>query len=83
MFPKKDGQLIELVLMNLRTPYDMFFLLFHTNWQSLKEDGQDYSFDVFYDLLIRDQHKLLDEGKLGGKQQAHFLKCKGKHIYNR
>ena len=67
--------------MNLRTPYDVFYLSFHTNWRSCKEDGQDYSFDAFYDLLIRDQQMLLDEGKLGGKQKSHFLKGKGKHIY--
>ena len=30
-FHKKDGPLIELILMNLRTPYDVFFSLFHTN----------------------------------------------------
>jgi hypothetical protein len=28
--------------------------------------------------LINDQHKFLDEGKLGGKHQDHFLKGKGK-----
>ena len=66
--------------MNLQTPYDVFYSSFHTNWRSCKEDGKDYSFDVFCDLLIRDQQKLLDEGKLGGKQQAHFLKGKGKKI---
>ena len=66
-FPEKDGYLIELFLMNLQTPYDMFHLSFHTNWWSCKEDGKDYSFDVFCDLLIRGQYKLLDEGKLGVK----------------
>jgi hypothetical protein len=30
-YQKKDGQLIELVLMNLRTPFDMFVLTFCTN----------------------------------------------------
>ena len=35
--------------------------------RSQKEDGRDYSFEVFCDLLIRDQKKLLDEGKVGGK----------------
>ena len=54
-FPKKDGQLIELVLMNLRTPYDVFYSSFRANWRSHKEDGKDYSLDVFCDLLIRDQ----------------------------
>ena len=65
--PKKDGKLIELVLMNLKIPYKVLCSSFRTNWQSHKEDGKDYSFDVFCDLLIRDQKKLLDEGKLGGK----------------
>jgi hypothetical protein len=67
--------------MNLRTPYDVFFVSFHTNWRSYKEDGKDYSFDVFCDLLIRDQQNLLDEGKLGGKQQAHLLNGKIKKNY--
>ena len=30
-FPKKDIYLIKLVLMNLRTPYDLFHSSFHTN----------------------------------------------------
>ena len=30
-FPKKDGNLIELVLMNLWTPYDVLFSSFLTN----------------------------------------------------
>lgn len=80
-FPMKDGQLIELALMNLRTLYDVFYSSFHTNWRSRKEDGNDYSFDVFCDLFIRDQQKLLDEGKLGLKQQAYLLKEKGKQNY--
>jgi hypothetical protein len=64
--------------MNLKMPYDVFFLSFHTNWCSHKEDGKDYSFDVFSDLYIRDQQKFLDEGNIGAKQQDHFLKGKGK-----
>ena len=79
-FPKKNGQLIELVLMNVRTPYDVFCSSFYTNWRSCKDNGQDYSFDVFCDLLIRDHQKLLDEGKLGGKQQDNFLNGKTKQI---
>ena len=67
--------------MNLRTPYDVFFLLFRTNWISCKEDGKDYSFGIFCDLLIRDQQNLLDEEKLGGKHHAHLLKGKGREIY--
>ena len=53
---------------------------FCTNWRSCKEYGKDYSFDVFCDLLIRDQQKLLDKGNLGGKHQAHFLKGEGTNI---
>jgi hypothetical protein len=30
-YQKKDGQLIELVLMNLRTPFNMFMSTFRTN----------------------------------------------------
>ena len=77
-FLRRMVKLIELVLMNPRTPYDVFCSFFRTNWRSDKEDGKDYFFDVFCDLLIRDQQKLLDEGKLGAKQQAHLVKGKGK-----
>jgi hypothetical protein len=52
-FPKKDGQLIELILMNLKTPYDVFCLTFCASWASRKEDGKDYTFDSFCGLLIR------------------------------
>jgi hypothetical protein len=50
-------------------------------WQAHKEDGKDYTFDVLCGLLINDQHRFLDEGKLGGKHQDHFLKRKGKMNY--
>ena len=76
-FLEKDGQIIGLVLTNLITTYDVFC----NNWQSHKEDGKDYSIDVFCDLLIRDQQKFLVEGNIGGKQQAHFRNGKGKKIY--
>jgi hypothetical protein len=66
-YQKKDGQLIELVLMNLRTPFDVFVSTFHTNWKECKEDGNDYTFEYFYGILIIDQHRLFGEGKLGGK----------------
>ena len=46
-----------------------------------KEDGKDYTFDVLCELLIKDQQKLFDEGKLGGKNQPHLLKSKGKKKY--
>ena len=59
----------------------MFCSSFRTNWQHCKEDGKDYSFDVLCDLLIRYQHKPLDEGNIGGKQQAHLMKGKGNKIY--
>ena len=35
-FPKKNGQLIELVLMKSRTPYDVCCSSFCTNWMSWK-----------------------------------------------
>jgi len=75
---KKYGKLIEIVLMNLRTPFDLLISNFHTNWQVCKEDCKDYMFESFYVLLIIDQHKLLNEGKIIGKHQAYFLKGKGK-----
>ena len=64
--------------MNLRTSYDVFYSSFLNNWRSWKDNGKDYTFGTFCDLLIKDQHKLLDEGKLGGKHQAHSLKGKVK-----
>ena len=64
--------------MNLITPYDVLCSYFHTNWRSCKEDGKDYTFDVFGDLLIKDKQNLFDEGNLGGKHQPHLLKSKGK-----
>lgn len=63
--------------MNLSTPYDVFFSLFHTIWRSGKEDGKDYFFDMFCDLLIRGHQKLLDEVNLGGKHQAHLVNIFG------
>ena len=66
-FSRKTPYEEKLVLMNLRTPYDVVCFAFYKNWRSHKEENKDYSFDVFYDFLIRDQHKLLDEGKIGGK----------------
>ena len=45
---------------------------------SHKQDGKDFTFDTFCDLLMKDQHKFLEEGKLGGKNQAHLLKRKVK-----
>jgi hypothetical protein len=53
--------------MNLRTPFDVFVSTFHTNWNACKEDGKDYTFEDFCGLLITNHHKLLEEGKLGGK----------------
>lgn len=55
---------IELILMNLKTPYDVFCSTFRASWASRKEDGKDYSFETFCGLLIRAQERLLDEGKL-------------------
>jgi len=59
-YHKKDGQLIKLVLMNLRTPFDMFVSTFHTNWKAHKEDCKDYTFEYLCGLLITNQHKLLE-----------------------
>ena len=77
-YQKKDGQLIELVLMNSRTPFDVFVSTFHTNWKERKEDGNDYTFEYFYGILIIDHHRLFGEGNLGGKHQDHLLKGKDK-----
>jgi hypothetical protein len=53
-YQKKDGKLIELVLMNLRTPFEVFVSTFHTNWKERKENGKDYTFESFYGILIID-----------------------------
>jgi hypothetical protein len=68
-----SGKNIEVVLMNLRTPFDMFVLTLHTNCEAHNEYNKDYTFETFYGLLISDQHRLLGEGNLGGKQQVLFL----------
>jgi hypothetical protein len=46
-YKKKDEKLIDLVLINLRTPFDVSVSTFQTNWHTLKQDGKDYSFEVF------------------------------------
>ena len=40
---------------------------------SHKKDGKNFTFDTFCELLIKDRQKLLEEGKLGGKNQNHFM----------
>ena len=50
-FPKTDGQLIELVLMNTKTHYDVLCSSFRANWMSRKEDDKDFYFDTF--LLMK------------------------------
>jgi hypothetical protein len=80
-YQKKYGKHIELVQMNLRTPFDLFCSTLSTNWQAHKEDGKGYIFDTFCGLLINDQHRLLNEGEFASKHQAHFLKGKGKINY--
>jgi hypothetical protein len=77
-YHNKERLFIKLVLMNLRTPFNVFVSTFSTNWQAHKEDGKDYTFESFCGLLIIDQHRLLDEGNIGSKHKAHFLKGKGK-----
>jgi hypothetical protein len=70
-----------MVLMNLRTQFDMFLSTFCTNWRALKEDGKEYTFEYSFGILITDQHRLIEEGNLGGKHQDHFIKVKGKSNY--
>ena len=66
-FPKKGWNLIELVLMNFKSPYDVLFSSFHDIWMSHKQDGKDFTFDIFYDLLIKYQQNLLEKGNLDAK----------------
>ena len=63
---------------DLKTPYDAFYSSFSVNWMSCKKYGKYFTFDTLCDLLIKDQQKLIEEGKLGGKNQAHFLRGKVK-----
>jgi hypothetical protein len=77
-YSNKYGKIIEMFLMNLRTPFDVFISTFRTNWYAHREDGKDYTFEYFCGLLITYQHKLLEEGKIGGKHHSHLLKGKGK-----
>jgi hypothetical protein len=60
-YQRKVGKLIDLVLMKLKTPFDVVVLNFRTKWKSHKEDGNDYTFEYFCGILITDQHKLLEE----------------------
>jgi hypothetical protein len=66
-YQKKDGKLVKMVLMNLRTQFNVFVSTFRINWQECKEYGKDYTFESFCSLLITDQHRLFDEFKIGGK----------------
>jgi hypothetical protein len=54
---EEGWKLIKLVLMNLRTPFNVFMSNFHTNWKAHKEDGKDYTFEALCGLLITDQHR--------------------------
>lgn len=67
-FPNKDGHLNELILMNMKTPDDLFLSMFHTSWTSRKYYCKDYCFNSFCGLLIKEHDKLLDEEKLEVKQ---------------
>ena len=71
-FMKEDGKLIELVLVNLKTPYDVLCSSFCGNWMSHKGYRKGSSFGTLCDLLIKDQQKLLDEGKLGIRHKLTF-----------
>jgi hypothetical protein len=41
IFPNKYGQLIEPILMNEKTPYDLFFMTLRASWDLRKEDSKD------------------------------------------
>lgn len=49
--PKKDDQLIELILTNLKTPYDVLCSIFRASQASKKEDSKDYTFNYFCGLF--------------------------------
>jgi len=64
---KEVVQLIKLVLMNLRTPFNVCISNFRTNWEERKEHGKEYTFESSYGIFITNKHRFLGEGKLGGK----------------
>jgi hypothetical protein len=51
-YMKKDKQLIKVVLMNLRTPFDMFNSNSFTSEQACGEDVKDYTFKYLCGILI-------------------------------
>jgi hypothetical protein len=67
--------------MNRKTPYVVFCSTFWENLASLKEDGEDYTFDSFFSLLIRAQEKFYDGGKLSNKKHAHSIERKSQYNY--
>jgi hypothetical protein len=44
----------------------------------MEEAGKYYIFETLCCILITNQNKLIEEGKLGGKNQSYMLKRKGK-----
>ena len=52
LFSNKDGQLIELVLMNMWTSYDVLFSSFCSKSMSHKQYGKDFIFDIFCDFFL-------------------------------
>jgi hypothetical protein len=54
-FLKKDGQLIELNLMNLKTCYDVLCSNFYASWACRIDDARDYAFSYLCGFLIRAQ----------------------------
>jgi len=69
-FPKNDDKLIDLILMNLKTLYDVFCSTFHVSWDSIKMDGKDYIIDFLCGFLIGAHVNLLNEGKLENKHMS-------------
>ena len=49
-----------------------------------RKDGKDFTFDIFFDLLIKyNNNKLLEERKLGIKHWNHLLKSNVTQNYHK
>jgi len=81
IFPNKECQLIEMISLNFKTPYDVLCFTFYENSASRKEDVKDYTFDSFCDLFIRTLENFLDKDEIDINKHYHFIKGKGRKNY--
>jgi len=75
-FLNKEDHIIEFILINMKTPYDAFYLTLCVSWASKNEDDKDYTFYSYCGFLIRAWEKFLNEGEIEIKKKDHVLKGK-------